>query len=195
MPRIRAGPPLPLPFPLPSGRNRCCIRCAILRPARPTQVCLIPGSSCGRPGHVRAAFANLKPELCKWVAGAACCLPCPAVLRTRCMPPDAWHEPLCMLECMLQPLAHSLMPAPPVPLFWGFLQRGGGPAQGWPAGACERRRWHASGARVPGGPRMRQSGNAAALRPMLCRRGGGALLASDPFSSCSVSVSLSRPTS
>jgi hypothetical protein len=28
------------------------------------KVCLIPGSSCGRPGHVRAAFANLKPELC-----------------------------------------------------------------------------------------------------------------------------------
>ena len=24
------------------------------------QVCIIPGSSCGRPGHVRAAFANLK---------------------------------------------------------------------------------------------------------------------------------------
>ncbi|KAI3437662.1 hypothetical protein D9Q98_000112 [Chlorella vulgaris] len=28
------------------------------------KVCLIPGSSCGSPGHVRAAFANLKPELC-----------------------------------------------------------------------------------------------------------------------------------
>lgn len=33
------------------------------------QVCLIPGSSCGRPGHVRAAFANLKPELCAKAAG------------------------------------------------------------------------------------------------------------------------------
>lgn len=28
------------------------------------KVCLIPGSSCGRPGHVRAAYANLKPQLC-----------------------------------------------------------------------------------------------------------------------------------
>ena len=28
------------------------------------KVCLIPGSSCGRPGHVRAAFANLAPDLC-----------------------------------------------------------------------------------------------------------------------------------
>lgn len=33
------------------------------------RVCLIPGSSCGRPGHVRAAFANLKPELCAEAAG------------------------------------------------------------------------------------------------------------------------------
>lgn len=33
------------------------------------KVCLIPGSSCGRPGHVRAAFANLKPELCAEAAG------------------------------------------------------------------------------------------------------------------------------
>lgn len=32
------------------------------------KVCLIPGSSCGRPGHVRAAFANLKPELCQEAA-------------------------------------------------------------------------------------------------------------------------------
>jgi aspartate/methionine/tyrosine aminotransferase len=31
---------------------------------RKHRVCLIPGSSCGAPGHVRAAFANLKPELC-----------------------------------------------------------------------------------------------------------------------------------
>lgn len=28
------------------------------------KVCLIPGSSCGCPGHVRAAFANLRPEVC-----------------------------------------------------------------------------------------------------------------------------------
>lgn len=28
------------------------------------KVCIIPGSSCGLPGHVRAAFANLKPDLC-----------------------------------------------------------------------------------------------------------------------------------
>ncbi|KAL4428806.1 hypothetical protein ABPG77_005244 [Micractinium sp. CCAP 211/92] len=31
---------------------------------RKHKVCLIPGTSCGRPGHVRAAFANLKPEVC-----------------------------------------------------------------------------------------------------------------------------------
>lgn len=28
-------------------------------------VTVIPGSSCGAPGHIRAAFANLKPDLCK----------------------------------------------------------------------------------------------------------------------------------
>lgn len=28
------------------------------------KVCLIPGSSCGCPGHVRVAFANLQPEAC-----------------------------------------------------------------------------------------------------------------------------------
>ncbi len=33
------------------------------------KVCLIPGSSCGCPGHVRAAFANLKPELCLEASG------------------------------------------------------------------------------------------------------------------------------
>lgn len=27
-------------------------------------VCLIPGSACGLPGHVRVAFANLRPEVC-----------------------------------------------------------------------------------------------------------------------------------
>lgn len=27
-------------------------------------VCVIPGSSCGAAGHIRIAFANLKPELC-----------------------------------------------------------------------------------------------------------------------------------
>jgi aspartate/methionine/tyrosine aminotransferase len=32
-------------------------------------VCLIPGSACGRPGHVRVAFANLQPELCAKAAG------------------------------------------------------------------------------------------------------------------------------
>ena len=28
------------------------------------KVCVIPGSSCGVRGYIRAAFANLKPELC-----------------------------------------------------------------------------------------------------------------------------------
>ena len=28
------------------------------------RVCLIPGTACGCPGHVRAAYANLRPELC-----------------------------------------------------------------------------------------------------------------------------------
>lgn len=32
-------------------------------------VCLIPGSSCGAPGYVRAAFANLTPERCQLAAG------------------------------------------------------------------------------------------------------------------------------
>jgi hypothetical protein len=27
------------------------------------KVCLIPGSSCGQSGYMRAAFANLKPEV------------------------------------------------------------------------------------------------------------------------------------
>lgn len=32
-------------------------------------VCLIPGSACGAPGHVRAAFANLPPDECAAAAG------------------------------------------------------------------------------------------------------------------------------
>lgn len=32
-------------------------------------VCLIPGSACGAPGHVRAAFANLEPGACVAAAG------------------------------------------------------------------------------------------------------------------------------
>jgi len=28
------------------------------------QVCIIPGSSCGAPGYVRVAFANLTEEKC-----------------------------------------------------------------------------------------------------------------------------------
>lgn len=28
------------------------------------RVCVIPGSSCGQPGSVRVAFANLQPEVC-----------------------------------------------------------------------------------------------------------------------------------
>jgi aspartate/methionine/tyrosine aminotransferase len=27
-------------------------------------VCVIPGSSCGAPGYIRAAYANLQPEAC-----------------------------------------------------------------------------------------------------------------------------------
>ena len=32
-------------------------------------VCLVPGSACGAPGRVRAAFANLEPEACERAAG------------------------------------------------------------------------------------------------------------------------------
>jgi katanin p60 ATPase-containing subunit A1 len=31
-------------------------------------VCIIPGSACGAPGHVRVAFANLKAEQCEVAA-------------------------------------------------------------------------------------------------------------------------------
>lgn len=31
-------------------------------------VCIIPGSSCGAPGYVRVAFANLKPQQCEAAA-------------------------------------------------------------------------------------------------------------------------------
>ena len=31
-------------------------------------VCLIPRSSCGAPGHIRVAFANLEPEMCHQAA-------------------------------------------------------------------------------------------------------------------------------
>lgn len=31
-------------------------------------VCVLPGSSCGAAGHVRVAFANLQPELCREAA-------------------------------------------------------------------------------------------------------------------------------
>ena len=31
-------------------------------------VCIIPGSSCGSPGYVRVAFANLRPDVCKVAA-------------------------------------------------------------------------------------------------------------------------------
>eukprot|EP00798_Chlamydomonas_sp_ICE-L_P032457 gene32457-31069_t len=31
-------------------------------------VCVIPGSACGVPGHIRAAYANLKPEMCNQAA-------------------------------------------------------------------------------------------------------------------------------
>jgi aspartate/methionine/tyrosine aminotransferase len=31
-------------------------------------VCVIPGSACGAPGHIRAAYANLQPELCQQAA-------------------------------------------------------------------------------------------------------------------------------
>lgn len=34
------------------------------------QVCIIPGSSCGAPGHVRAAFANLPPAATEAAAAA-----------------------------------------------------------------------------------------------------------------------------
>ena len=31
-------------------------------------VCIIPGSSCGCPGYIRVAFANMTPELCQKAA-------------------------------------------------------------------------------------------------------------------------------
>lgn len=31
-------------------------------------VCIIPGSSCGAPGYVRIAFANLEQEVCREAA-------------------------------------------------------------------------------------------------------------------------------
>lgn len=31
-------------------------------------VCIIPGSSCGAPGYVRVAFANLEQEVCREAA-------------------------------------------------------------------------------------------------------------------------------
>ena len=31
-------------------------------------VCVIPGSSCGCPGYIRVAFANLEPEPCQKAA-------------------------------------------------------------------------------------------------------------------------------
>ena len=34
------------------------------------QVCIIPGSSCGAPGHIRAAFANLPPAATEAAAAA-----------------------------------------------------------------------------------------------------------------------------
>jgi aromatic aminotransferase len=36
---------------------------------REAGVCIIPGSSCGAPGYVRAAYANLRPEECAEAAG------------------------------------------------------------------------------------------------------------------------------
>lgn len=36
---------------------------------RKHKVCLIPGTACGCPGHVRVAFANLKEEDCREAAG------------------------------------------------------------------------------------------------------------------------------
>ncbi len=35
------------------------------------QVCIVPGSSCGSPGHIRVAFANLRPEACLQVLSGA----------------------------------------------------------------------------------------------------------------------------
>lgn len=31
-------------------------------------VCIIPGTACGAPGHVRVAFANLRPDVCEEAA-------------------------------------------------------------------------------------------------------------------------------
>lgn len=31
---------------------------------RQHKVCILPGGSCGEPGYVRVAYANLQPELC-----------------------------------------------------------------------------------------------------------------------------------
>ena len=33
------------------------------------QVCILPGGSCGSPGYVRVAFANLRPDDCTEAAG------------------------------------------------------------------------------------------------------------------------------
>jgi len=33
------------------------------------QVCILPGGSCGSPGYVRVAFANLRPDDCAEAAG------------------------------------------------------------------------------------------------------------------------------
>ncbi len=33
------------------------------------QVCILPGGSCGSPGYVRVAFANLQPDDCAEAAG------------------------------------------------------------------------------------------------------------------------------
>lgn len=37
---------------------------------RAHKVCVIPGSSCGAPGHIRAAFANLPPDATKAAAAS-----------------------------------------------------------------------------------------------------------------------------
>lgn len=31
-------------------------------------VCIIPGSSCGCPGYIRVAFANMQPDQCRQAA-------------------------------------------------------------------------------------------------------------------------------
>lgn len=32
------------------------------------RVCIIPGSSCGAPGYIRVAYANMQPEACAQAA-------------------------------------------------------------------------------------------------------------------------------